>query len=93
MAIVQNKSRPVVSSDPLRHVDYAASTVDIHLSTSNTDKLALFAFNQTHPATDGRGNPDTGIDFDSGGNVIPADVVTVQGVPLEYNGEYVTHTP
>jgi len=93
MAIVINKSRPVKSSNPLRHVEYATSTVDIHLSTTNTDKLALFKWNQAHSATDGRGVPDTGIDFDSGGNEIPANTVTYNGDPVEHDGEYVTYTP
>lgn len=86
MAIVVDKARPVATRN--QAVDYAISEADIHLSTVNTDKLALFQFNQMMRATDDLGLPDTGIVFPAG-----EVQVTHNGQLIYYGGDWVTYTP
>ena len=89
MAIVPNKSRPVPTV--MRNVQYDDTVEpDIHLSTVNTDKLALFQFNLAQRTTDDRGNPDTETVFS---NPVSSNLVAVThgGDSLTHNGEVVTH--
>ena len=87
MARVINLWRPAPTSNPLRYVEYATSTIDPSLGTVNTNALKTVV-DGTHKATDGRGNPDTYVGLP---NVPPVNAVTHTTVPITYNGEYITN--
>jgi len=82
MAIVVNKSRPAVTN--VRNVQYDhTNEPDVHLSTANTDKLALFQFNLAQRTADDRGNPET--------KTVYFDDITINPDAVTYNGDIVTH--
>jgi len=93
MAIVVNKSRPAVTN--VRNVQYDhTNEPDVHLSTANTDKLALFQFNLAQRTADDRGNPETGVEYDAEGENSVGLVTHNSGLPsnqVTHNGEDVSY--